>query len=176
MFVNPNQISDSLEIEPGMIAADFGAGSGFYTLALAQKVGQSGKVYAFDIQPNSLEIIRSKAKVFRLLNIEAIRADLEKHGSTQLKNGLVDLVLISNILFQIQNKKELIEEAKRILKPNGSVAVVEWDKKDGKIGPPVSQRISPEETEKLFKENGFFRRKEFYAGEYHYGLTFGKNA
>lgn len=172
MFVDPNQIVDSLEIEPGMIVADFGAGSGFYTIAFAKRAGENGKVYSFDIQKNMLEVIRSKARLNRLLNIEVVWADLEKIGSTRLKEKSVDLVFVSNILFQTEDKKSLLEEAKRILKPGSRAVVIEWEKDQLKFGPPLSRRISSEESQKLFLENGFRLDKEIYAGEYHYGLIF----
>lgn len=175
MFVNPDQIIDSLEIEPGMTAADFGCGAGFYTLALARKIGERGRVYAFDIQKNMLEMVRSKARLHHLLNIEAAWADLEKAGSTRLKDGIIDVVFLSNILFQIEDKKSLLAEAKRILKPAGIAAVVEWEKSGVKVGPPAHHRISQEEVKKIFSENGFGLSKEIYAGDYHYGLMFRKH-
>jgi ubiquinone/menaquinone biosynthesis C-methylase UbiE len=174
MFVEPNEAVNSFELEPGMTVADFGSGSGFYAAAMARKVGEKGKVYAFDIQRASLDIVRSKAKLFHLLNVEALRADLDKAGSTQLKEETVDFVLISNALFQSHDKKSFIAEAKRILKTKGRVAVIEWEKLPSKFGPPLQERISQEEALRLFEEAGFSRRKEFYAGEYHYGLLFEK--
>lgn len=174
MFIDPAQIIDSLDVEPGMKVADFGSGAGFYAIALARKVGEGGKVYAIDIQKNMLEMVRSKSRLNHLLNIETIWADLEKVGSTRLKEDSVDFVLISNILFQIENKNNLLDESRRILKPNGKIAVAEWDKNALKIGPSAERRLSSEETRKLFLENGFKLDKEVYAGEYHYGLIFRK--
>lgn len=174
MFVDPTQIIDSLEIEPGMVAADFGAGAGFYTVELAKKVGEGGKVYAIDIQKHMLDIIRSKARLNRLLNIETIWADLENVNSVPLKENTVDLVLISNILFQVEDKENLLKEAIRLLKPGGKVVVVEWRKNQLKFGPPPDRRISSQDVQKLFSENGLKLDKEVYAGEYHYGLVFKK--
>lgn len=174
MFIDPTQIIDSLDIEPGMKIADFGSGAGFYALALARKVGEGGKVYAIDVQKNMLEMVRSKSRLNHLLNIEAIWADLEKVGSTRLKEDSVDFVLISSVLFQVENKKNVLEESRRILKPNGKVAAVEWEKDALRAGPSAEHRLSSEETRKLFLENGFKLDKEVYAGEYHYGLVFRK--
>ncbi|OGZ32657.1 MAG: hypothetical protein A3H02_01160 [Candidatus Niyogibacteria bacterium RIFCSPLOWO2_12_FULL_41_13] len=174
MFIDPTQIIDSLDIEPGMKIADFGSGAGFYAIALAKKAGEGGKVYAVDIQKNMLEMVRSKSRLNHLLNIETVWADLEKANSTRLKEDSIDFILISSVLFQIENKKNLLDEARRILKPNGKVAVAEWEKNAPKIGPPAEHRLSSEETRNLFLENGFKLDKEVYAGEYHYGLVFRK--
>jgi ubiquinone/menaquinone biosynthesis C-methylase UbiE len=125
-FLNPQKVVEELGITPGMIVADFGAGSGHFSIEAAKLVGQSGKVYSIDIQKQALEAVRSKAKSGHLSNLQTIWADLETPGASKLKGGLVDLVIISNILFQAEDKNQIVQEAKRVLKPKGQAAVIEW--------------------------------------------------
>lgn len=157
-----------------MQVADFGAGPGFYSIPIAKAVGPNGRVYVLDVQKNMLELIRSKAKSQRLLNITALWADLEIKGGSQLAAETVDAVIVSNILFQTKNKKIMLEEAFRILKPGGIAAIIEWSSSAGGSGPRPEMVIRPEETEKLLAEIGFRREKEFYAGDNHYGLLYSK--
>ena len=163
-FLNPDTIVDEWDVRPGEIIADFGAGSGFFSVALAKRVGYAGKVYALDIREEALEAVRSRAKSFRLLNIETIKVDLERERGSTLKNETMDKIVISNILFQAVNGQSIIiEEARRILKPNGLVFAIEW-----------KDKIKKEETERLFELAGFKKHKEFVAGSHHYGIIFKK--
>jgi len=174
MFVNPENIISYLELKPGMTAADFGCGAGFYTIPLAKAVKPGGKIYAFDIRKEMLEIIRSKARLENLLNIEAIWANLEISGSTKLRAEIADAVIISNILFQVDDKQALIKETARILKKGGRAVIVEWDENASPGGPLPAQRIRREEAKRLFEEEKFIFAKEFNAGDQHYGLLFKK--
>jgi ubiquinone/menaquinone biosynthesis C-methylase UbiE len=174
MFINPEQIIKSIGLSPGMQIADFGCGPGFYSIPAAKAVGAGGKVWALDVQKSMLELVRAKAKLERLLNVSALWADLEIKGGSQLADETVDAVIISNILFQTKNKKIMLEEAFRILKPGGRVAVIDWSSSAGSAGPRPEMIIMKEETEKLLTEIGFKPEKEFYAGDNHYGLLYAK--
>lgn len=157
-----------------MVAADFGCGAGFYTISLAKTVRPYGKVYAFDIRKEMLEIIKSKARREKLLNIETIWANLEIKGSTKLRDETADAVVISNILFQVDDKQSLIKEAARILKKSGRAMVVEWEEGAAAGGPLPANRVQREKVKRLFEEEKFIFAKEFNAGDQHYGLLFKK--
>ncbi len=173
VFVSPAKVIDALGIRPSMAVADFGCGSGHYTIEAARLVGRSGKVYAVDIQKDMLGYVRSRAESENLSNIETIWTDLEKPNATRLKDESVDVAIISNIFFQAENKKQIIKEARRILKSGGRAGIIEWDiEKEKDFGPPIEQRISPQDAKAIFGEAGFILEKEFNPGEHHYGLTF----
>lgn len=174
MFISPEQIVKNLGIEPGMIVADFGSGTGHYTVEAAKLITKAGKVYSIDIQKEMLQTLKSRCEINGLENVEIIWADLELHEGTRLGTGLVDFVIISNILFQVDDKKAIAKEAHRIIKNTGKVAIIEWDMIESKIGPPMVQRISSSEITKIFEESGFSFYKNFEAGDNHYGLLFRK--
>ncbi len=176
MFIEPNTAIETLDILPGMTAADFGAGAGFYTISLARRLGVSGKVYAIDIQKEALEVVRSKAKTECLSNVETLWGNLEKPEGSHLKSNSVDIVVISNILFQATDKKAVAEEAARVLKSGGRVMVVEWAETApvGSFGPAQEHRLSKQETRVLFQQNGLNFEKEFAAGAHHFGFIFRK--
>lgn len=173
-FLQPEIAVNAFDLLPGMQVADFGCGTGHWALALAKKVGRGGTVYAFDIQPSALEALRSRAKLEHIQHIEAVQSDLEAATGSKLKEGAVDFVLFSNILFQAQKPEAIIQEARRILKKGARAAVIEWDNEGILTGPPPRARISRQKTETLFQDAGFTFEKEFSAGSHHYGLIFKK--
>ncbi|MDP3784604.1 MAG: methyltransferase domain-containing protein [bacterium] len=173
-FINPKNAIEALDIRPGMTVADFGCGAGFYTIPFAQRLGETGKVYAFDIRAEMLEVVRSKARTFGLNNVEAVRADLERPEGSHLKAASTDLVIVSNILFQVEDKKTLAAEALRILKPGGRILAVEWSEEKFYFGPPLKSRLNRKEAEDIFLKAGLRFEKEFSAGDHHYGLIFQK--
>lgn len=176
MFIKPQEVIKIFNLEPGMVVADFGCGMGHYSLLAARQVGDGGVVYAIDIQKELLQAVRSRAELEKIKNLQIIWADLDLPNGSKLKDESVDFVILSNILFQSENRAQLIKEAFRILKINGRVGVVEWEphKKELtlKAGPPPENRISKEDLKNLFVTNGFKLEREFSPGEGHYGLIF----
>ena len=175
VFLKPSQIIKNFDLEHGMIVADFGCGSGHYSVEAAKIVGKSGKVYAIDVQKEMLEAVKSRSEAEGLDNLEIIRADLELSEGSHLASGIADAVIMSNILFQSEDKNAIAEEAFRILKVGGKIAVIEWDKRAGKIGPSPELRVSAEDARKIFEKAGFNSEGEFEASESHYGIIFRKH-
>ena len=168
-FIDPSEVLKQLKLKKDMIAADFGCGSGGWALPLAKKL-EEGIIYAIDILEEPLSALRARAKLEKILNIEIIRADVEKR--TPLSSNSVDLVLMTDLLFECEDKKMVLEEGKRVLKPGGKILMVDW-KIDATIGPEEG-RISTEEVKKIAKDLNLKLEKEFEAGIYHWGLIFTK--
>ena len=126
-FLEPQRIVAGFGLQRGDHAADFGAGHGFFTLAMAIAVGRDGKVWAVDIQKEALDMVRSRAMAEHLLNIEYLRADLEQPGTSGLPERFMDFVLIGNMLFQAQERGEVLREAWVCLRSKGRLAMIEWD-------------------------------------------------
>lgn len=170
-FLNPEQVLKQLKLKKTMIAADFGSGSGGWTFPLAKKL-EEGKIYTIDILEEPLSALKARAKLEKIFNIETIRSDVEDRNGSKLIDNSCDLVLMTNLLFEAENKEQVLEEGKRVLKPGGKILVVDW-KLDTPMGPKEG-RISPEEVKKTAKEIGLKVEKEFEAGTFHYGLIFVK--
>ena len=164
-FIDPSEVLKQLKLKKDMIAADFGCGSGGWALPLAKKL-EEGTIYAIDILEEPLSALKARAKLEKILNIEIIRADVEKR--TPLSSNSVDLVLMTDLLFECEDKKMVLEEGKRVLKKGGKILVVDW-KKDSPLGPEES-RISAEDVKKIAKDLNLKLEKEFEAGIYHWGL------
>lgn len=170
-FLEPDRIVKYFSLEKGDHVADFGAGHGYFTIPLAREVGGNGKIYAIDIQKPVLDIIRAKAKIEHLLNIEPVWADLDTPRGSKLKDNFLDFVLISNAFFQSGKKEIIMREAYRVLQEKGRLAVIEWEESSN-FGPSKELLVRKETAKKMAQEAGFELDREFEAGAYHYGLLF----
>lgn len=174
-FMDPGRIASSFGLSQGMRVADFGSGAGYFTILMAKLLGDSGLVTAVDLMNPALETLRAKAKMEGLGNIQTVRSNLEVLGSSGLANDSQDMVLMANLLFQNSNKESIISEARRVVRPGGSIIVIDWRKRAGGFGPPDELRTDEEEMKRLVMGNdGFQFVGPIDAGIFHYGLIFKK--
>lgn len=171
-FLDPEKIAAGFGIGEGMSVADFGCGAGYLTIIMAEKVGEEGKVWAIDVQENPLDIVKAKARASGLKNIETVRANLEVVGSSRLADKSQDFVLLANILFQSADKKDIVREAVRVLKPGSPAVIIDWKRGVGKFGPPEDRKASTDEMIKIAEGEGLRFKREMDAGAFHFGLFF----
>ena len=173
-FVDPDSVVGQLKIVNGMKVADFGCGAGYFSLALAKKVGEDGVVYAFDIVPEKLEATTSSAKNNNLANIVTQRANLENANGSKLDSGSIDLVVLKDMLFQNKKKKDILAEAARVLRAGGQALVIEWNMYNNALGPDQEMRISKEALADIARSAGLGEVSKIDAGNFHYGVLFAK--
>lgn len=175
-FSSPRDIVLQLALRDGMKVGDFGAGSGHYARAAAAVVGQSGKVYAIDIQEDVLKHLKLNTHTHHQSTIQTIWGDIEKPGGTHLRDQSLDAIILANAFFQIENRFALLKEMKRVLKPGGKLMVVDWAGSYGGIGPAPERVVTEHQAEDFFINGGFHKVKSFRAGPHHYGIVFASPA
>lgn len=168
-FLDPREAVKEFGVKEGMTVADFGSGAGHFVLALAPLVGRSGLVYAVDIREEALEVTRGYATIQGALHIRTVRADLERQNGSGLGDASVDIVLCSNILHQVEDASAVLREARRVLKPHGTLIVLEWD---GASSMAPQGAIEKEAMQDIAAEAGFIPQRHISAGEFHYGIIF----
>ncbi len=170
-FLEPEDIVKQLKLSPDYHAAEFGCGPGAFVIPLAKKLGK-GMVYALDIQEEPLSALRGRARAEGLNNFKEITCDLEEPKGSTLQNNILDIVIVSNILFQAESKEAMLKEAKRIIKLKGKIVVIDW-KKDSPFG-PTEGRVSPDELHKIAVKLDLKKIKNLEAGTYHWGVVYEK--
>lgn len=159
-----------------MTVADFGSGSGHYTLAIAKQLQNSGHVYAIDVQKDLLTRIKNEAHKHGYQNVEVIWGDLERAHASKIADDHADLVLMSNLLFQLEDKHPPLREAMRILKPRGRLVIIDWSESFGGLGPIKKHVFKRDLALELAEHEGFKFVEEFDAGAHHYGLVLVKSS
>ncbi|MDO8604189.1 MAG: methyltransferase domain-containing protein [bacterium] len=174
-FTNPEVNIKALGIHEGMVIADLGAGIGAYTLPLAEKVGETGRVYAVEVQKDFLTNIKNEATNRGLKNVELLWGDIERLGGTKIKDGVCDAVVVSNVLFQAEDKQGLLREAKRILKIGGKLLLIDWSDSFNNLGPSPKMVVTKDSARALCEAEGFVIKDEVPAGAHHYGFVMFKS-
>ncbi len=175
-FAHPPRNVGELDLALGMTVADFGSGGGAYVQAIAPLIGNTGYVYAIDVQQDLLRRIKSDAHKRGHENVEIIWSDLERAGGSKIAADHVDRVLISNLLFQLDDKAAPLREAFRILKPGGVLMIIDWSESFGGMGPHAKMVVKREAAYGAAERAGFVFVRDFDAGAHHYGLIFKRPA
>jgi ubiquinone/menaquinone biosynthesis C-methylase UbiE len=117
--LSPKKVLQEVDIKPGAYILDYGCGPGGYTLATAELVGPTGKVYALDIHPLAVQQIKKVAARRGLPNITTILSD----GRTGLPDASLDIVLLFDTIHGLSQPDAVLAELHRVLKPNGILSV-----------------------------------------------------
>lgn len=163
--LQPEQLLKGLGLKRGDTLADIGCGPGFFTLPAAEIVGPDGTVYAADIQGEMLTAVRSRAQERGLTNIHVVKTN---ERDVPLRAECCDLILVAFTLHEIEHHATFLRHLARSLKPKGRLAVVEWEKHQHAEGPPVEDRIAPDELIADAQAAGLRldRRRELNAHQY----------
>lgn len=172
-FVIPEVVVSHFHIKEGDMVADFGAGSGHFLRTLSIRVG-SGRVYACEIQKSLVEKISEMARSQHLTNIYPLWCDLEEKGGVPLKEDALDVGILVNTLFQVEDKQSACAEIYRLIRPGGRLVVIDWTDSHGGLGPHADHVCDATTTKNLFESCGFVLEQTYPAGAHHYGLAFKK--
>ena len=172
-FLVPDIVVSHFHIKEGDVIADFGSGSGHFLRTLSKRVG-SGKVYACEIQKALVEKISTYVHAEQLLNIYPLWCDLEEVNGLKITTDSVDIGILVNTLFQIEDKETAIEEMSRTIHVGGRLIVIDWTDSFKGLGPTPDHVVTEAEATALCESLGFVLEQAFPAGGHHYGLVFRK--
>jgi arsenite methyltransferase len=168
-YQKPLEVMTALDLKPGEIIADIGAGSGYFTFRLAHHVGDKGKVYAVDVSPDMILHLNRRIREVKATNVVSILADPD---DPLLSDGSVHRFFFSDSWHHIDNQTKYLLLMKKMLKPGGEVVMIDFHKKELPVGPPLSMKIAREDLIKQMESNGFRLKKEHTFLPYQYFLVF----
>jgi ubiquinone/menaquinone biosynthesis C-methylase UbiE len=167
----PDQIMDAMGIADGSVVGDIGAGSGWFTIRLARRVGPQGLVYAEDVQAEMISAISRRVQREGLTNVKAV---LGVGSDPRLPARSLDAVLIVDAYHEMQDRVTMLSNLARALKPQGRIGVVDFKLEGTGPGPAPEERVSPDVVVKDAAKAGLrlLRQEPFL--QYQYFLIFGK--
>ena len=148
----PSKAIAALDIRPGSVVADVGAGSGYYTVRLSRAVGAAGRVVATDLQPGMLDIIRSKVTRERLTNVEVVQG---RADDPVLPAGAFDLILMVDVYHELASPQIFVRKLKEALKPDGRLVLIEFRLEDPRVPIREEHKMSVSQVRQELGADGF---------------------
>ena len=148
----PERALDLIDIKAGSIVADIGAGSGYFTERLARRVGQSGRVYANDIQPGMLDLIEARMESKKLTNIVPVLGAVD---DPKLPAGVLDLALMVDVYHEFSNPEAMLRGLAVSLKPGGRLVLLEYRAEDSKLNILADHKMTKTQVQREVEAAGF---------------------
>jgi len=143
---------NAIALKPGMVVAEVGAGTGYVSLRMAKRVGPSGKVYATDLQPEMLELLRKNADKQGLRNVETI---LGADTDPKLPAGQIDLVILVDVYHEFSQPQKMLQGIRAALKPDGHLVQLEYRKEDPSVPIRIDHKMTVSEAKTEVEPEGF---------------------
>jgi ubiquinone/menaquinone biosynthesis C-methylase UbiE len=169
----PKKLLKALDLKPGLVVADIGAGSGYYSFRMAEKVGPKGKVLAVDIQKEMLALVRRRMEKEKVENIETI---LGSETDPKLPAGGVDLILLVDVYHEFAFPDEMTEAMIKALKPGGRLVFVEFRREDPKVLIKLVHKMTEKQVLKEMKPHSLKHAETIASLPWQHVIIFEKKA
>ena len=168
-YQKPSEVVAALALKPGEVVADIGAGSGYFALRMAKEVGPTGRVYAVDVSPEMIVHLNRRLRDAGVANVQSI---LSAPDDPLLADAAVDRFFICDTWHHIDDQAKYLALMKRMLRPGGQVVMIDFQKRELPVGPPMGMKIAREDLVKQMEGAGFSIAKEHTFLPYQYFLIF----
>lgn len=181
-FIDAGDVISRLNLKGNEVFMDAGCGDGHVAMEAYDMLGDDAIIYAVDVFEPSIEDMKKEVEDAGITNIIPIQSDISDHIT--IENDTVDVCLLINVFHHfvgVEKTDEAIEELKRVIKPDGKIAVMDYKKEDTGYGPPLRVKSTPEEMEEMFARHGLKMvqldtevGEDLEHGKSHYLITFQK--
>lgn len=163
----------NLGLKTGMTVCDMGCGNGYYSLKIAKLIGEKGKVYAVDVQPEMLEFLLKRAKEEQVDNVVAVQG---KFHDPQLPPDSQDLILVVDVYHEFSHPEQMLAGMRNALKADGLIALAEYRAEDPEVPIKPLHKMTKKQIVKEYQANGLYLVKEFDRLPWQHLMFFGKDA
>lgn len=164
------RMREELKLKPGMSVCDMGSGNGYHTIPMAEAVGKDGKVYAVEIQPEMIEMLKSRAEKQGITHIETI---LGESHDPKLPPNSCDLILLVDVYHEFAHPQQMLAGMRQALKPGGQLVLVEFRAEDDSVPIKPEHKMSKEQINKELTLNGYKLVREFNDLPWQHMMFFG---
>jgi precorrin-6B methylase 2 len=148
----PSKAIAALNIAPGSVVADVGAGSGYYTVRLSQVVGPAGRVVATDLQPGMLDLIRAKVARQRLTNVTLVQG---RPDDPVLPPATFDAIVMVDVYHELASPQIFVRKLREALKPGGRLVLIEFRLEDPRVPIREVHKMSVSQVREELGADGF---------------------
>lgn len=148
----PDKVLDALGVGSGMVVADVGAGTGYFTVRMARRVGATGQVIATDLQPEMLRLLDARLQKEKLTNVRLVRAG--DHDAA-LHADCCDLVLLVDVYHELSDPAAILAGIRHALRPRGRLVLIEYRKDDPRVQIKPEHEMTLPQIQKELGERGF---------------------
>ncbi len=148
----PSKALAALELKPGMVVADIGAGSGYYTSRMSKLVGPTGRVFATDIQPGMIEILNRRIQSEGLANVTTVLGAMD---DPKLAPASIDLAIMVDVYHELQDPQVFLQKLRPVFKPGGRFVLLEYRKEDPSVPILAVHKMSVAEVKMELEAEGF---------------------
>ncbi len=152
----PDRALDALQLKPGMVVADIGAGVGYMSLKMARRVGPTGKVYANDIQPEMLVKLRENMAKEKIANVEPVLGEL---ADPKLPANTMDLVLLVDVYHEFSEPQAMLRKIRECLKADGRLVLLEYRAEDPNVPIIPEHKMTVAQVKLELEAEGFILGK-----------------
>jgi SAM-dependent methyltransferase len=149
---HPEQALDAMNIQPGMKIADIGAGVGYMSLRMAKRVGPTGRIYAVDLQPGMLDLLRQRAAAENITNVAPILGEV---ADPKLPAGQMDIVLMVDVYHELSQPQAMARKIRDALKPGGRLILLEYRAEDPAVRIVPEHKMTVEQVKRELEAEGF---------------------
>ena len=148
----PDEALDALGPLAGLTVADLGAGSGYFTVRIARRVGDKGRVYANDLQPEMLKMLAARIAREKISNVTLVHGTID---DPKLPVATIDLVLMVDVYHELSEPQKMLSAIGKALKPGGRLVLLEYRKEDAAIPIRFEHKMSVAEAKLELEAEGF---------------------
>jgi ubiquinone/menaquinone biosynthesis C-methylase UbiE len=161
-----------LKVKPGMVVCDMGCGNGYHTLPLAGMVGETGKVYAVDVQPEMIEMLQANIEKKGLKNIVPINS---LYHDPKLPPNTCDMIVMVDVYHEFSHPVQMLAGMRAALKPDGQLVLAKYRAEDESVPIKPEHKMSKAQINKEMNANGFKLVREFDGLPWQHLMFFGKS-